>query len=144
MVIDKTKGINNLTPTQSVQVHLWEFSNIHYSPVKKQSENPTTATSWETECIFKLKQTFTHSNLIYNRNKFQSRDLPVPSLPVLPTDLPLLLPSRFYPLPNAMARKMHISFKFSKWRKHFSMKKVIMNLHNGYSIWVTVQGSCSV
>ena len=69
MVINKTKGINSLTPAQSVQVDLWVFSNIHYSPVKKQSENPTTATFWGTECILKLKQTFTHSNLIYNRNK---------------------------------------------------------------------------
>ena len=27
-----------------------------------------------------------------------------------------------------MAHEMHINFKFSKWRKHFSMKKVIMKL----------------
>ena len=60
-----------------------------YSPVKKQSENPTTATSQETERILKLKQTFIHSNVIYNQNKVQSCDLSVPSLLVLPTDLPL-------------------------------------------------------
>ena len=38
---------------------------------------------------------------IWNRNRnVQSRDLPVPSLLILPTDLPLPLPSRFYPQPT--------------------------------------------
>ena len=82
------------------------FSNIQYSPVKKQSENHTTATSRETECILKLKQTFTHSILIYNQNKVQSRDLPIPILQVLPTDLPLLLP-----LPSWVYSLLNLSCK---------------------------------
>ena len=46
MVIDKTKGIDSLTPARSVQaVDLQAFSNIQYSPVKKQSQNSTTVTS---------------------------------------------------------------------------------------------------
>ena len=40
MVIDDTKGINNLTPVQSMQVDLWAFSNIQHSPIKKQSKIP--------------------------------------------------------------------------------------------------------
>ena len=63
MVIDKTKGISNITP--------W----------------------YVYKCL-----------LIWNRiNEVQSRNLPIPSLLVLPNDLllplPLPLPSRFYPLP---------------------------------------------
>ena len=77
----------------------------------KQSENPTTATSRETERILKLKQTFTHSN---NWNKVQLYDFPVPSLPVLPTDLPLPLslplPSWFYPLPFVHAAPSGVVF----------------------------------
>ena len=61
MVIDKTKGIDSLTPARSVQaqgsatipnhvdgIDLQAFSNIQHSPVKKQSQNSITATSWET------------------------------------------------------------------------------------------------
>ena len=33
-----------------------------------------------------------------------------------------------------MAHEMHINFKFSKWKKHFSMKKVMLNFCNGYLI----------
>ena len=76
------------------------IGRLRYSPVKKKSENPTTTTSrTERIGVLKLKQTFSHFNLIYNRNKVQSNNLPVPSLPVLPTDLPLPLPSQFYPPP---------------------------------------------
>ena len=63
MVIDKTKGISNLT-------HWYIYKRF----------------------------------LIWNRsNKVQSRDLPVPGLPILPNDLPLSLPSQFYPLPRRVA-----------------------------------------
>ena len=59
MVIDKTKGISNIT-------HWYIYKRL----------------------------------FIWTRNnKVQSRDLPIPSLLVLPNDFPLPLPSRFYPLP---------------------------------------------
>ena len=78
-------------------VHL-VLSNIQYSLLKKQSENPTTATTKHPQTSSKPSPI-----LIWNQNnKLPSPDLPVPSLPVLPTDLPLLLPLpfRFYPLSN--------------------------------------------
>ena len=69
MVIDKTtKGINYFTQ-----------ANIQYSPLKKQSENPTTATI----CKRKHPQTSGKPSpiLIWNRNnKLHSHDLPVPSI----------------------------------------------------------------
>ena len=68
MVVDKTKGINNL---------------FHWYIYKRF--------------------------LIWNRNnKVQSRDLPVPSLLVLPNELPLLpLSARFYPLHTYLAGKIN-------------------------------------
>ena len=61
------------------------LSNIQYSLLKKQSENPTTATIKHPQTLSKPSPI-----LIWNQNnKLHSPDLPVPSLPVLPTDIPL-------------------------------------------------------
>ena len=97
MVIDKTKGINYVLHSVVDLV----LSNVQYSPLKKQSENSTTATT------YKRKHPQTSSkpspiliNITWNRNsKLHSRDLPVPSPLVLSNNLPLPLSSRFYPQP---------------------------------------------
>ena len=111
MVIDETKGINYFTQWYIDLL----LSNIQYSPLKKQSENSTTSTTRKR----KHPQILSKPSpiLIWNRNnELYSRDLPVPSLPVLLNDLPLplALPSRFSGSPRlALAtwglRQVHFS-----------------------------------
>ena len=59
----------------------------------------------KTRCISNIIHWYIYKRLlIWNRNnKVQSRDLSIPSLPVLPNDLPLPLPFRFYPLPYVIS-----------------------------------------